>query len=226
MDGDRIAAVAEEAHAVVLLEPRIGDSVVAGTPVAHVGPSDPGRAPDLAAVQRALDEGLRLQFERTPHRDVAYSLRKVVDIGVRALSPGTNDPTTAVHALSHISALLGELACRPLGPLLGRDGRGVVRLVARQWELADLVRLGLEEPVQFGEGQPAVLRRLAGLLRELAWRAPAGVLDEDLRRYLDRVVDLAERSTTVAPAEISRWRQQLGDALTGRWEAPAAPHLR
>ena len=217
LDEDRLAAAAAESGAFVLLEPRIGDSVVAGTPVAHVWPFPPGAVPDLRAVERALEQDLRLEHERTPHRDVAYSLRKVVDIAVRALSPGTNDPTTAVHALSHVSALLGELVIRPLHPVVVPDAHGVVRLVVRQWDVRDLVQLGLEEPLHFGQGQPAVQRRLAGLLRELAWRAPAGVLDEELHRYLDRLTGMAEASTDVSPAEIVRWRVHLTDALAGRW---------
>ncbi|WP_158544541.1 DUF2254 domain-containing protein [Blastococcus sp. TBT05-19] len=217
VDRQQIAAAAAEADAVVLLEPRIGDSVVAGTPVAHIGPSRPGGFPAVDAVERALHRGLRLDFERTPQHDVAYSLRKVVDIAVRALSPGTNDPTTAVHALSHVSALLGELVAHPLRPTTVRDDEGVLRLVVPQWDMHDLLRLGLEEPLHFASGQPAVLRRVAGLLREVAWRSPRGPLDDELRRYLDRVVGLAEGTTALDPGETALWRRRFDEALAGRW---------
>lgn len=219
VEGQRLADAAEAADATVLLAARIGDSVVAGTPLAHVWPSRPGAAADVAAVERALDELVHLDFERTPDHDIAYSLRKTVDIAVRALSPGTNDPTTAVHALSHVSALLGELAEHPPRPTAFHDEGDVLRLVVPQWDLPALVRLGLEEPVHFAEGQPAVLRRLAALLRELAWRAPGGALDAELRPCLERIVRLAEDSTAVDGSETARWRRQLSDASAGRWPA-------
>ncbi len=217
VDGEAIAAAAAAAGATVVLEPRIGDSVVTGTPLAHLRPpsADPGGV--VEALERSLHEGVSLGHERRPEKDVAYSLRKVVDIAVRALSPGTNDPTTAVHALSHVSALLGELATHRLQPIRFRDGDGVVRLVVPQWDLAALVQLGLEEPLAFAGGQPAVLRRLAGLLRELAWRAPRGALDGDLLGYLGRVVRLAAESTEVDAAETARWRRDVTEALSGRW---------
>jgi uncharacterized membrane protein len=220
VDGDRIAAAAAAAGVAVLLEQRIGDSVVAGTPLAHVRPSGAGTAVELGEVERALHEGVYLGYERRPDRDVAYSLRKVVDIAVRALSPGTNDPTTAVHALSHVSALLGDLVTHSLRPIRFRDEDGVVRLVLPQWDVPALLTLGLEEPIHFAEGQPAVLRRLAQLLRELAWRAPRGALDGQLCAYLERVVRRAEDSTHVDPTETGRWRHQLTDALAGRWAPP------
>ncbi len=217
VDGEAIAAAAAAAGVTVVLEPRIGDSVVTGTPLAHLRPpsADPGGV--VEALERSLHEGVSLGHERRPEKDVAYSLRKVVDIAVRALSPGTNDPTTAVHALSHVSALLGELATHRLQPIRFRDGDGVVRLVVPQWDLAALVQLGLEEPLAFAGGQPAVLRRLAGLLRELAWRAPRGALDGDLLGYLGRVVRLAAESTEVDAAETARWRRDVTEALSGRW---------
>jgi uncharacterized membrane protein len=217
VDGHRIATAAAAAGAVVLLEARIGDSVVAGTPLAHVWPSHPGTTVDLEAVERSLRRDVHLGFERTPDRDIAYSLRKVVDIAVRALSPGTNDPTTAVHALSHVSALLGDLIARPMEPIPFRDEQDVLRLVLPQWDAESLLRLGLEEPVAFAEGQPAVLRRLARLLRELSWRAPEGRLDRDLWEQLERVVRRAEDSTDIGLEEITSWRRELADALAGRW---------
>jgi uncharacterized membrane protein len=220
VDGDRIAAAAAAAGAIVLLEPRIGDSIVAGTPLAHVRPSSAGSAVELEEVERALHEGVHLGYERRPDRDVAYSLRKVVDIAVRALSPGTNDPTTAVHALSHVSALLGELVTHSLRPVPFRDEDGVLRLVLPQWDVPALVTLGLEEPIHFAEGQPAVLRRLARLLQELAWRAPRGTLDGQLCEYVERVIRRAKESTDVDPDETARWRGQVTDALAGRWAPP------
>jgi uncharacterized membrane protein len=215
LDEATLVAAARDRDAVVLLTARIGDSVVSGTPLAHVWPApDPDAAEGLrVAVGRAVGLG----FERSPERDVPYSLRKVVDIAVRALSPGINDPTTAVHALSHASALLGDLVCRPLGPRRLTDRDGVLRVVVPQWTAPDLLDLVLEEPLQYASGQPAVLRRLAALLREVAWRAPRGLLDEPLCTRLAQVVAVAEESTRVPAAERRAWVVRVEEALAGRW---------
>lgn len=220
VDTDAIVRAAISADVTVLLAPRIGDSVVAGTPLAHVWERSANGAEGNADVEAAVQGGVGLHFERSPERDIAYSLRKIVDIAVRALSPGTNDPTTAVHALSHVSALLGELVTRPPRTLAIRDEDGILRLAVPAWDVRDLVRVGLEEPVHFASGQPAVLRRLAALLRELAWRAPRGPLDDDLRGYLGRVTELARESTSVSRPETERWEREFEDAVAGRWSRP------
>ena len=54
-------------------------------------------------------------FERTASQDVGYGLRQLTDVANKALSPGINDPTTAIHALGHISAFLCDLTDRDSG---------------------------------------------------------------------------------------------------------------
>jgi uncharacterized membrane protein len=215
VDEQRIVAAAEGFEAVVVLVPRIGDPVVTGTPLAHVWGGGP-LEPELADAVRAA---VRLQFERSTARDLTYSLRKVVDIAVRALSPGINDPTTAVHALSHASAILGDLLERAPAPRCLADDAGTVRVVVPHWSAAALVDLALEEPLQFASGQPAVLRRLAGLLREVAWRAPRGPSEAAIRRRLDELAAIAAESTSVPAEEVEQWRSAVEDALAGRWPA-------
>ncbi|SCX39574.1 Uncharacterized membrane protein [Klenkia marina] len=214
VDEARIVAAATRCDAVVVLVPRIGDGVVAGVPVAHTWLPD---GADAGQLQEALDAGVELDFERHADRDLGYGLRTTVDVVSRALSSGINDPTTAVHGLGHVSALLGDLAHRSLGPASYTDDGGRLRLVVPQWSYADLLEVALEEPVQYAEGSPAVLRRLAALLREVAWRAPAGVADEALRHWWGRLEVVAARTSDLPAAVVEQWRTDLEDALAEHW---------
>lgn len=219
VDESALVGAAADADALLLLVPRFGDSVVEGTPVAHAWPTRPGARVDAEALRAAVGDGVHLALERTAARDVAYGLRKMVDIAVRALSPGVNDPTTAVHALSHVSAVLTDLLVRPLSPRELRDDDDRLRLVVRQWEAPTLIRLALEEPLHFASGQPAVLRRMAGLLREVAWRAPRGSADAQVRRLIRRVAEVAGESTDVPAEERDQWIADVDVALAGGWPA-------
>ena len=68
--------------------------------------------------------------ERTAHQDAAFGLRQLVDIGARGLSPGINDPTTAVQALGQIHDALLRLGSRKLHSGVLRDDDGRVRVLA------------------------------------------------------------------------------------------------
>lgn len=211
------ARAAQQAGLVVRLRVRFGDAVVAGTPVAHAWADSGGEPADVAELEEALHGALRLDYERSAARDVAYGLRKIMDIVVRALSPGINDPTTAVHALSHASAVLSELAERPAVNREIRDDGGTVRIVIPAWELPALLHLVMEESLMYAEGQPAVLRRLAAVLREFAWRAQELDVGELIVAYTDRTAELATRTAHITEDEARAWQRRVAQALDGRW---------
>ncbi len=60
-------------------------------------------------------------------QDAGYGLRQLVDVGLKALSPGVNDPTTAQDAIVHIGAVLRAFLDRdPPVPDMQCDGRRFV----------------------------------------------------------------------------------------------------
>jgi uncharacterized membrane protein len=132
-------------------------------------PTDASRQTLTEAVGKRVHTGL----ERTEAQDFGYGLRTLTDVAHKALSPGINDPTTAVHALGHTSALLRELAQHDLGPVAFSNDAGLVRLVLTRPDLAELLDMAITQPRRYGAGDPLVLARLFTLLAELAWYAPA-----------------------------------------------------
>ena len=64
---------------------------------------------DVDSFDRSVRSAYPTGYERTSSQDIGYGLRQLVDVTIRALSPSVNDPTTAVHALSHISAVLCQM---------------------------------------------------------------------------------------------------------------------
>lgn len=108
--------------------------------------------------------------ERSLRLDPLYTLRLLVDIALRALSPGVNDPTTAVRSLDTIESVLRTVAPAPVGPIALTRGRG--RVVLRRPTWADIVDLALMEVLAAGIGAPQVTRRLMALLDDLLADVP------------------------------------------------------
>ncbi len=123
------------------------------------------------AVTDAVVGALEIGDDRTTHADPSLPLRLVVDVALRALSPGVNDPTTASQAIEHVEQVLLTLAGRRLGTQTMRDEDGVVRLrvPAPGWEA--LVDLGYRELVAAGS-DPQTRRALSRSLLRLAARVP------------------------------------------------------
>ena len=162
LDVDLLVRHASEADVVLRTSLRPGDFVPEGAPVLEVL-GDPADL-DLAAVSSAIT----LRQERTMQQDVAFGFRQLVDIGERALSPGINDPTTAVQALDQLHDLLRRLATRPLPDGLHCDGDGRLRLVTPAETFAWYVDLALTEIEQYGRDAVQVQQRIAVLKADVA----------------------------------------------------------
>jgi uncharacterized membrane protein len=164
---------AREAGAVIRIDSEPGSSLVEGVPFATVWPLPPRTAfsPETAEqlteqINAAVDTG----FERTNVQDVGFGFRQLSDVAARALSPGINDPTTAVHVIGHLSDLLCRLADRTTGPEVITDDSGEVRVILAQPRFEDLLDLALAQSRQYGATDPAVAERILVLLRELSYR--------------------------------------------------------
>lgn len=164
-EGAMLAAAGREGRLIELL-PRVGDFVTEGGPLARLtGDWDRDAA---ATVRGAVGIGR----ERTGEQDIAFGLRQLVDIAIRALSPGINDPTTAVQSLDRLIDLLERLVRRPLWSSQRSTG-GTVRLIVPTYAWPDFVRLAIDEIRIAGEGQLQVARRLDSALADLLALAPA-----------------------------------------------------
>ncbi|GFH35772.1 DUF2254 domain-containing protein [Streptomyces pacificus] len=226
VDEAALLNTAIETDAVVLIDRHPGSSLIAGTPMGAAWPDsgEPFSAGTRTRLAEEVSRAVRTGTERTDLQDIAFGLRQLTDIAAKALSPGINDPTTAVHALSHSSALLCEMVRRDLGPRLLRDDDQRVRVVLRRPDLSELLGLAVDQPMRYGAGEPAVLARVAQLLRELAWcGAPAQhpPITAALARLRSAIGsedrDAAERH------RLTRLTESVDEALAGRW-APGRGH--
>lgn len=128
VDEDGIITIPGERQLVIWMEPRVGEFVLPGAPLATVWPAE---AIDCETI-RAIRQAFILGQERTLQQDVELGFRQIIDIAVRALSPGVNDPTTAESCLDRLAEILVRLGNRRM-PRPSRTGaNGRITFVARE----------------------------------------------------------------------------------------------
>jgi uncharacterized membrane protein len=125
--------------------------------------------PDLSSLTGPVHDTVRIGFERTAEQDVAFGIRQLADIAVKALSPAVNDPYTGIQALEHISVLLTAMAARPLGCQLLRDDSGTLRVVLHGRDLEYVVELATGQIRRYGRDEPRVLQALLRTLRRTGY---------------------------------------------------------
>jgi uncharacterized membrane protein len=191
IDRHRLLEIAEQHDLVVRERLAVGSSVIEGTPLASwwsAEASSPiGTRAEVDAVDDAIRRAISIAYERTPRQDLGYGVRQMADIATKALSPGVNDPTTAVHALGHLAAVLADVAELPPEPATIADGAGRDRLVPCRTDFAALVETALQQPRRYGAGDPDVAARLYGLIAEVARHVGDDERASVLRGQLERL---------------------------------------
>lgn len=228
VDAEGLLGWAVAHDAVVRLDPAIGDFVVEATPVAWVARArDATGARDGAGDGEDLDAAvagrLTVGTYRTVDQDAAFGVRQIVDIALKALSPGVNDTTTAVTCVDWIGALLVRVAGRRLeAPGRAVDGR--VRVVARGATFEQLLRLAIDEIRQNAGGNVSVLARLLEMLARVGAATAASARRRLLAEQVRLVAEAAERTVSSADdrARLDA-RADLARAATGGDARAATP---
>lgn len=187
IDRKQLVSLARAADARIDLVPALGQFVPAGSPLARV---------EGAAVAQVGEDRMRraltFSLERTLEQDVAYGIRMLVDMGIKALSESPySDPSTTVQVVDRVHDILRQLARRDLPDGVERDDSGVVRLVVPSMDWHAYVRLGFEEIRLVGSGSPQVTRRLRAALDDLVHHSP-----ENRRAPLLEQLEMLEDATS------------------------------
>lgn len=183
-----LTALARELDAVILVPWRSGEFVIRGGVLAVVRSAKALDEALAARVQRHFIFGLR----RSPLQDVEYAIHQLVEVAVRALSPGVNDPFTAMACIDRLGAALARLAQRRAIPGQYRDDDGAVRVRAKTLPFPGYVHAAFSQIRQHARGDVAVLGRLLQTLTALAVHLRGEVQRTALRDQADMVKRAAE----------------------------------
>lgn len=160
-----------------------------------------GRSPQLdETICKRLQGAFILGAQRIDQQDVRFTLNQLVEIAVRALSPGTNDPFTALACIDHLGAALGRLAARewPSPERAGAAGR--TRIITEATPFAAILDATVGPIHDYGATHPLVLCRLLDALVGVAAHAIAPERQAAAPRQIEQI---AERGTRL-PDEIGR----------------------
>ena len=192
IDADALFAVARERDVIVRMERGIGEFVIDGSPLAAAA----GKPLDDDAL-RKLHAAYSVDTHRTVHQDAAYGIRQIVDVALKALSPGINDTTTAINCIDFLGAILARLAQRSIDTPYRSDG-GQVRVVTRGPTFPSLLAEAFDQIRQNAEGNVAVLVRLLQVLEILVERTADDQRRRALRLQADVIGETAARSVPAA----------------------------
>jgi uncharacterized membrane protein len=194
--------IARRNDLVVHLACRPGDYVIDGSALLRTRP--------LADDDEPLRESLRALFylgrQRTAEQDIEYSIRQLVEIAVRALSPGINDPFTAVNCIDWLGTSICAVARHGLPGPCRYDLEGRLRIVVRPTTFAGLADAAFNQIRQFGSESVAVSVRMLEVMAAIA----SQLRDDEQKKAISRHVEMVYRQCS----EKAREPSDLADLKT------------
>ncbi len=175
----------EDLYLDVAVQP--GEFHVKNAILARVGPAD--RLSDEARkrVASAMIQGP----VRTPVQDVTFSFGQIVEVAIRSLSPGINDPMTAMHCVDQLTAALAECSRRRFPSDVRMDHEGCGRIRTRPLAFRNLARLAYRQIHHHGRTHPEVvsslLQSMEHLLPHLRHRRQTEAVREEFERVREGV---------------------------------------
>ncbi len=164
IDFGRLGELAKEAALTIYVERRVGHFVPSGVPLLTVNKGE--------RLSEALISALRVCFDlgptRTLEQDIEFGVLQIVDIGLKAISPAVNDPSTGISCVDQLSRILIRFASREPPAARFYDPPAQLRVSMPWLGLERLVDSAYEQIRLYARSDLAVSLRLMRALHDLA----------------------------------------------------------
>ncbi len=160
---DALFNIAIDRETTIRAEKMVGDFVLAGESLALVWPNL--ELPD--DFLKRVEQEFVLGRERTLEQDVELPFRQLADIAVKALSPGVNDPTTAVTCIDRLAELILSVARRGAPAPSYERANSPIRLIIPVPSFEKLCGTAFAQIGHFGAGDEVVAVHLMDTLGRL-----------------------------------------------------------
>jgi len=210
VDYDAILRLARGRRTVVRMEHSVGAFVVQDAALASLALTYP---PDQEMIA-ALNGAYSISRHRTIEQDPAFGIRQIVDMALKALSPGVNDTTTAVMCVDYLTAILARLAVRQFPPSHRYDGEAL-RVITIAPTFEGLLAEAFDQIRGNTAGNVAVIARMLGALHTIGSLTTDQRRRQALHEHVQWIAELADRTieSTHDRARIERRLMHVREAL-------------
>lgn len=194
---------------------RPGDFVIEGQPLARVYPRE--KCDD--AIADRIREKLYFGSERTSEQDVEFAIDQLVEIALRALSPGINDPFTAMQCIDWLGHALAKLGQRrfPSRYRFDEDSKKLC-VIARVSDVDGVIDAAFDQIRQYGAGSVAVTARLLETLRVVGAENPHPRWRREFVRHAEMIYTQAQ-TKFVEPHDLEAIKERYDAAIVAMTQA-------
>lgn len=203
--------IASTENLVIRLAEKPSRFVIKGVPIARIFANEP-IADDLID---KINNKIVVGRQRTPAQDVEFSVAALVEVALRALSPGLNDPYTAITCIDRLSAGLAAALDTGLPQSVFHDENKALRVLIAPTTYQGVFDTAFNGIRQDCRGKVAVIIRLLESLETLAYLTDSDEQRDAVKTHVDRVITDSEKMDFSSDdrEDFSRRVQSVKDSL-------------
>jgi len=193
IDSEGLFRLAVQDNLVIQLKYRPGDYVFTGTPLAAVIPEKEEGSETESKIRNLF----LLGSSRSPEQDIEFAIHQLVEIALRALSPGINDPYTAISCINRLGDAICQLNSKKFPSPRRYDKEGHLRLVLDVFTYQGVLDAAFNQIRQSAAGSVAVYIRLLETLEVIA----QSIQNKDQYQAVKRHSDMIYRTSKASIKE-------------------------
>lgn len=170
---EALMRIAKRHDLVLRIETPPGRFVTAGECVITAYPRD--RVSDEIA--DSLRGALVIGRDRSVNQDLEFAIRRIVELAQRSLSPGLNDPTTALYCIDRLGEVFGRLSGRELPSPIRYDEKGQLRILTEVLVIEELALSAFSSIARYGTSDVDVVTRLVDTMGKSSRSFPPAARD-------------------------------------------------
>ncbi|BAB77018.1 DUF2254 domain-containing protein [Anabaena sp. FACHB-709] len=183
IDNEELMKIACHYNLLIHLQIRPGKFVVQGSDLVLIFPGHKLHS----KLTKKINNAFIIGKERTEQQDVEFPINQLVEIALRAISPGVNDPFTAIRCIDQLSTGFCHLVQRKF-PSPYRYNHNQLRIIAEGVKFPGLMDTAFNQIRQYGRSDIAVIMRLLEAIALIATYTKNSQYQAALRHHADMIL--------------------------------------
>ncbi|HRX94649.1 MAG TPA: DUF2254 domain-containing protein, partial [Chitinophagaceae bacterium] len=190
IDGEGLMSISEENDCVIILQYRPGDFLVQDMVLCEILCNEEC---DKNVQEKILDDTI-IGRVRTPLHDAEFSIHQMVEVAARALSPGVNDPYTAIACIDNLTSVMCYLTGVKFPSPYRYNSEGKLRIIADNHSFSGMLNAAFNQIRQYGESSPSVMIRLMESMKTISTFARNKNQQELIIQHAEMIMKAAEKA--------------------------------
>ena len=190
VDGGGLINIARENEGIIILYYRPGNFMVKDLVISEVL----GNKECSDEIAGKINDSFIIGKLRTPLQDVEFSIDQIAEIASRALSPGINDPYTAIACIDNLTSVMCRLATRKFPHPNRYDREGRLRVIASSLTFGGMLNAAFNQIRHDAERNPSVIKKLMESMIVINHFVKNGDRKKEILEHANMIMGSAERN--------------------------------